>query len=86
MQIYLGAPVSDQRTPKETFMARTLAMTGATPKALKADAMTPATLKARIDAGIVSGNFGDYRVAVERFGTMRIADIFTWAIDYTQNG
>jgi gamma-glutamyltranspeptidase/glutathione hydrolase len=71
---------------KKSGQVYSLAMTGATPKALKADAMTPATLNAGIDAGIVPGNFGGYLVALERFGTMRIADVFASAIDYAQNG
>src|SRR5271156_2494803 len=42
---------------KKTGEVYSLAMAGATPTALKADAMTPETLDWGINAGIVPGNF-----------------------------
>src|SRR3954447_15705725 len=63
-----------------------LAMAGATPRAIKGDAMTPETLDWGINAGIVPGNFGGYLVGLERFGTMRVADVFASAIDYAEHG
>jgi gamma-glutamyltranspeptidase / glutathione hydrolase len=71
---------------KKSGQVYSLAMTGATPKAIKAEAMTPQTLGAGIDAGIVPGNFGGYLVALERFGTLRLADVFASAIDYAEHG
>src|ERR1700724_4176093 len=41
---------------KKSGRVYSLAMAGAAPKGLKADAMTPETLNAGIDAGIVPGN------------------------------
>src|SRR5439155_4824936 len=71
---------------KKTGKVYSLAMAGATPKALKADAMTPESLNQGIDAGIVPGNFGGYLVALERFGTMGLGDVFASAIDYAEHG
>jgi gamma-glutamyltranspeptidase / glutathione hydrolase len=34
----------------------------------------------------VPGNFGGYLVALERFGTMKLADVLASGIDYAQNG
>jgi gamma-glutamyltranspeptidase / glutathione hydrolase len=71
---------------KKTGRVQSLAMAGATPKALKADAMTPERLGQGIDAGIVPGNFGGYLVALERFGTMKLADVLASGIDYAEHG
>jgi gamma-glutamyltranspeptidase / glutathione hydrolase len=71
---------------KKSDHVYSLAMAGAAPKALKAEAMTPETLNAGIDAGIVPGNFGGYLIALERFGTMGVADVFASAIDYAEHG
>ena len=61
-------------------------MAGASPKALKAEAMTPESLNMGINAGIVPGNFGGYLKALERYGTMSLADTLAAAIDYAENG
>jgi gamma-glutamyltranspeptidase/glutathione hydrolase len=71
---------------KRTGRVYSLAMAGAAPKALKADAMTAETLDWGIDAGIVPGNFGGYLAALERFGTMSLAETFEAAIDYADHG
>jgi gamma-glutamyltranspeptidase/glutathione hydrolase len=71
---------------KKSGRVLSLSMAGATPKALKAEAMTPETLNAGIDAGIVPGNFGGYLTALQRFGTMSVADTFASAIDYAEHG
>jgi gamma-glutamyltranspeptidase / glutathione hydrolase len=71
---------------KKSGKVHSLSMAGATPKALKAEAMTPQSLGSGIDAGIVPGNFGGYLVALERFGTMKLADVLASGIDYAQNG
>jgi gamma-glutamyltranspeptidase/glutathione hydrolase len=71
---------------KRTGRVYSLAMAGAAPKALKTESMTPDTLDWGIDAGIVPGNFGGYLAALERFGTMSLAEVFASAIDYAANG
>jgi gamma-glutamyltranspeptidase/glutathione hydrolase len=71
---------------KKSNRVFSLSMAGATPKALKAEAMTPETLNAGIDAGIVPGNFGGYLTALQRFGTMSVAETFGSAIDYAEHG
>jgi gamma-glutamyltranspeptidase/glutathione hydrolase len=71
---------------KKSGHVYSLAMAGAAPKGLKAEAMTPETLNAGIDAGIVPGNFGGYLTALERFGTMSVAEVFASAIDYAEHG
>ena len=60
---------------KKTGHVYSLAMAGATPKALKAESMTPERSAPGINAGIVPGNFGGYLTALERFGTMSLADV-----------
>ena len=71
---------------KKSGKVLSLAMAGASPKALKAEAMTPESLNMGINAGIVPGNFGGYLKALERYGTMSLADTLAAAIDYAQNG
>src|SRR5580704_1945754 len=71
---------------KSTGRVYSLAMAGAAPKALKPEEMTPQTLDWGIKAGIVPGNFGGYLSALQRFGTKSIAEVFSSAIDYAQNG
>ncbi len=71
---------------KKSGKVYSLAMAGATPKMIKGDMMTPETLDWGINAGIVPGNFGGYLVALERFGTMSLADAFASGIDYAEHG
>jgi gamma-glutamyltranspeptidase/glutathione hydrolase len=71
---------------KKTGRVYSLAMTGATPKNFKAKGKTPETLSGGIDAGIVPGNMGGYLIALQRFGTMSVADVFASAIDYAEHG
>src|SRR5215203_6128136 len=71
---------------KKSGKVLSLAMAGASPKALKAEAMTPESLNMGINAGIVPGNFGGYLKALERYGTMSLADTLAAAIDYAENG
>src|SRR3954451_24686834 len=63
-----------------------LSMAGATPKGINAADMTPDTLNSGITAGIVPGNLGGYVTALQRFGTMSLADVFASAIDYADHG
>src|SRR6185295_7202985 len=71
---------------RKTGKVLSLAMAGASPEALKPDAMTPETLNMGVNAGIVPGNLGGYLKALERFGTMSLADTFASAIDYADHG
>jgi gamma-glutamyltranspeptidase/glutathione hydrolase len=71
---------------KKTGRVYSLAMAGATPKAFKAEGKTPEMLNAGIEAGIVPGNVGGYLMALQRFGTMSVADVFASAIDYAEHG
>ncbi len=71
---------------KKSGKVLSLSMTGAAPKALRAAEMTPATLNAGMKAGIVPGNLGGYLYLLDRFGTMRIADVFASAIEYAEKG
>ena len=71
---------------KKSGKVLSLSMTGASPKALRAAEMTPATLNAGMKAGIVPGNLGGYLYLLDRFGTMTIADVFASAIEYAEKG
>jgi gamma-glutamyltranspeptidase / glutathione hydrolase len=71
---------------KKTGKVYSLSMAGAAPKGIKAADMTPQTLNSGINAGIVPGNFGGYLAALERFGTMSLAEVLAPAIDYAENG
>jgi len=63
-----------------------LSMTGAAPKALQPADMTADTLNAGMKAGIVPGNLGGYLYALDRFGTMSVAEVFAPAIEYADKG
>jgi gamma-glutamyltranspeptidase / glutathione hydrolase len=63
-----------------------VSMAGAAPKALVPSEMTPETLNAGMKAGIVPGNLGGYLSALERFGTMTLAEVFAPAIEYAEQG
>ena len=71
---------------KATGKVWSLSMTGAAPLALKPLEMTPDTLDSGMKAGIVPGNLGGYLYALDRFGTLSLAEVFAPAIDYAQNG
>lgn len=63
-----------------------LSMAGAAPKGLKPEEMTPAMLNAGLKAGVVPGNIGGYLYALERFGTMSLAEVLAPAIEYAEQG
>ncbi|MGD9905541.1 MAG: gamma-glutamyltransferase family protein [Vicinamibacterales bacterium] len=63
-----------------------VSMAGAAPKALVPAEMTPETLNAGIKAGIVPGNLGGYLSALERYGTMSVAEVFAPAIETAERG
>jgi gamma-glutamyltranspeptidase/glutathione hydrolase len=71
---------------KKTGKVWSLAMTGAAPKGLKPAEMTPETLNAGMNAGIVPGNLGGYLSLLERLGTLSLADVLAPAIEYADNG
>jgi gamma-glutamyltranspeptidase/glutathione hydrolase len=71
---------------KKSGRVYSLAMAGATPKGFKTEGKTPEMLNSGIEAGIVPGNIGGYLTALQRFGTMSVADVFASAIDYAENG
>jgi len=63
-----------------------LSMTGAAPKALRPEEMTPETLNAGMKAGIVPGNLGGYLYLLDRFGTMTLEQVFAPAIEIAEKG
>jgi len=63
-----------------------LSMAGAAPKGLKPAEMTPETLNAGMNAGIVPGNIGGYLSLLDRYGTMSLADVFAPAIEIAEKG
>ena len=71
---------------KKSGRVYSLAMAGAAPLAMKAADMTPETLDWGITAGIVPGNLGGYVTALQRFGTMSLAEVFASGIDYAEHG
>lgn len=71
---------------KATNTVWSVSMAGAAPKALVPSEMTPETLNAGMKAGIVPGNLGGYLSALERFGTMSVAEVFAPAIETAEQG
>jgi gamma-glutamyltranspeptidase/glutathione hydrolase len=71
---------------KATNTVWSVSMAGAAPKALVPSEMTPETLNAGMKAGIVPGNLGGYLSALERFGTMSVAEVFAPAIETAEHG
>lgn len=71
---------------KKSGKVLSLAMTGAAPKAIKPEEMTPEMLNVGMKAGIVPGNLGGYLYALDRFGTMSLAEVFAPAIEYAEKG
>jgi gamma-glutamyltranspeptidase / glutathione hydrolase len=71
---------------KKSGKVMSLSMAGAAPKGLKPAEMTPETLNAGMNAGIVPGNLGGYLYLLERFGTMSLAEVVAPAIEYAEKG
>jgi gamma-glutamyltranspeptidase/glutathione hydrolase len=71
---------------KKTAKVYSLAMAGAAPKAIQPATMTPESLDWGMQAGVIPGNFGGYLIALQRFGTMSLAQVFAPAIDYAEHG
>ena len=71
---------------KATNTVWSVSMAGAAPKGIVPAEMTPETLNAGINAGIVPGNLGGYLSAFERFGTMSLAEVFAPAIETAELG
>jgi gamma-glutamyltranspeptidase / glutathione hydrolase len=71
---------------KKSGKVYSLAMTGAAPQALQPAEMTPETLGSGMKAGIVPGNLGGYLYALDRFGTLSLAQVLAPAIEYAEAG
>src|SRR5688500_8432218 len=71
---------------KKTGKVHSISMAGAAPKALKPAEMTPETLNAGINAGIVPGNLGGYLMILDKLGTMSLAEVLAPAIEYADKG
>jgi gamma-glutamyltranspeptidase / glutathione hydrolase len=71
---------------KKSGKVYSLSMAGAAPNALRPAEMTPETLGSGVMAGIVQGNLGGYLYALERFGTMSLAQVLASAIEYAETG
>ena len=71
---------------KATNTVWSVSMAGAAPKGIVPAEMTPETLNAGMKAGIVPGNLGGYLSALERFGTMSVAEVFAPAIETAELG
>jgi gamma-glutamyltranspeptidase/glutathione hydrolase len=71
---------------KKSGTVLSLSMAGAAPRGLKPSEMTPESLNAGMNAGIVPGNLGGYLYLLDRFGTMSIGDVFAPAIEYAEKG
>ncbi len=63
-----------------------LGATGAAPKNLKADELSPDELSRGIKAGVVPGLFGGWVAALDRFGTMSLKEVLAPGLDYAENG
>jgi gamma-glutamyltranspeptidase/glutathione hydrolase len=71
---------------KKTGQVHSLAMAGATPKALKVSEMTPETLNAGIKAAVVPGNIGGLIAMLDRYGTKSLGTVLAPAIEYAGQG
>jgi gamma-glutamyltranspeptidase / glutathione hydrolase len=71
---------------KKSGKVLSLSMAGAAPKGLKPAEMTPESLNAGMNAGIVPGNLGGYLYLLDRFGTMSVGDVVAPAIEYGEKG
>jgi gamma-glutamyltranspeptidase / glutathione hydrolase len=71
---------------KKSGKVLSLSMAGAAPKGLKPAEMTPESLNAGMNAGIVPGNLGGYLSLLDRFGTMTLGEVFAPAIEYGEKG
>ncbi len=71
---------------KATNTVWSVSMAGAAPKGIVPAEMTAETLNAGMKAGIVPGNLGGYLSALERFGTMSLAEVFAPAIETAELG
>ena len=71
---------------KATNTVWSVSMAGAAPKGIAPAEMTPETLNAGMKAGIVPGSLGGYLSALERFGTMSLAEVFAPAIETAELG
>jgi gamma-glutamyltranspeptidase/glutathione hydrolase len=71
---------------KSSGKVYSLNATGAAPRALQADKMTPETLSNGVTAGMVPGLLGGWISLLDRFGTKSLAEVLQPAIEYAENG
>ena len=71
---------------KATDRVYSLGATGAAALAVDPAKMTRQSLNQGIHAGVVPGLFGGWIAALDRFGTMSLAEVLGPAIDYAENG
>jgi gamma-glutamyltranspeptidase/glutathione hydrolase len=71
---------------KASGTVHSLSATGAAPKALRAQELTPDQLNKGINAGVVPGLFGAWISMLDRHGTMSLEEVLGPAIDYAKNG
>ncbi|MCY4626896.1 MAG: gamma-glutamyltransferase family protein [Acidobacteria bacterium] len=71
---------------KASGTVHSLSATGAAPKALRAEDLSPDQLNKGINAGVVPGLFGAWISMLERHGTMSLEEVLGPAIDYAKNG
>lgn len=71
---------------KKTDTVYSLNATGAAPKALDPNDVTPEELNRGIKSGLVPGLFGGWIALLDRFGTMSLADVLQPALEYAENG
>lgn len=71
---------------RKTGKVHSLAMAGAAPLATDPKQLSAQDLDYGINAGIVPGNFGGYLSALQRFGTMSLAETFAATIEYAEKG
>jgi gamma-glutamyltranspeptidase / glutathione hydrolase len=71
---------------KATERVYSLGATGAAALAIVPAKMTRQSLNQGILAGVVPGLFGGWIAALDRFGTMSLAEVLGPAIDYAENG
>ncbi|MGE0363239.1 MAG: gamma-glutamyltransferase [Vicinamibacterales bacterium] len=69
-----------------TGTVHNLSMAGAAPKALRAEAMTAATLNRGITAAAVPGNLGGLVALLDRYGSKPLQEVLAPAIRYASEG
>ena len=71
---------------KSSGKVYSLGATGAAPRNLKPEDLSPDELSRGIKAGVVPGLFGGWVAALDRFGTMSLKEVLEPGIDYAEHG